>query len=361
MHAEASSEKDSTYKNLPWVEKYRPKSIDEVVGNREILSRLRIIAHQGNLPNLLLCGPPGTGKTSSLLCVAHELLGPGLKDKAFLELNASDERGIDVIRSKIKLFAQKKVTLPPMRHKIILLDEADSMTSAAQQALRRTMEIYSATTRFVLSCNASSKIIEPIQSRCAIVRFSKLENSEVLEKLKSICDQEAIIHLPDGEKTTTVDTLCYTNSGLEALTFIAEGDMRNAINGLQSTAAGFECVNAENVFKVCDQPSPATIESILLDAVKGNLTKAIEHLNEALLSKGYAAADIISNMTKVVQMRGDKIISKKTLANPKVDEERLVLEMLRVLAEAQIHMADGLATPLQLMGALAKLQIHCAL
>mmetsp|Transcript_20386 Transcript_20386/g.29277 ORF Transcript_20386/g.29277 Transcript_20386/m.29277 type:complete len:181 (-) Transcript_20386:36-578(-) len=162
----------------PWIEKYRPQFLHEVVGNTEAVSRLAAISQVGNLPNIILAGPPGIGKTTSILCLAREMLGPSYKS-AVLELNASDARGIDVVRNKIKMFAQKKVSLPPNRHKIIILDEADSMTASAQQALRRTMEIYSSSTRFAIACNQSTKIIEPIQSRCAVLRFTKLQDSEV--------------------------------------------------------------------------------------------------------------------------------------------------------------------------------------
>jgi len=155
------------------VEKYRPVLIHDVVGNQEAVSRLQVIADQGNLPNMILTGPPGTGKTTSVHCLARALLGASYKD-AVLELNASDDRGIDVVRNRIKMFAQQKVTLPPGAHKIVILDEADAMTTGAQQALRRIMEIYSSSTRFALACNISSKIIEPIQSRCAVIRFTKL-------------------------------------------------------------------------------------------------------------------------------------------------------------------------------------------
>lgn len=155
---------------LPWIEKYRPEFLSDVVGNGEAVSRLSAIATVGNLPNIILAGPPGIGKTTSILCLAREMLGESYKN-AVLELNASDARGIDIVRNKIKMFAQKKVTLPPGKHKIIILDEADSMTAAAQQALRRTMEIYSATTRFALACNNSTKIIEPIQSRYRMRKF----------------------------------------------------------------------------------------------------------------------------------------------------------------------------------------------
>jgi len=260
------------------VEKYRPTKIKDIVGNTAAVSRLQVIAEEGNMPNMILAvrlhiqlttqpfvhfvthpcllaarlilvglidltnlqitslspflqGPPGTGKTTSILCLAHELLGPNFRD-AVLELNASDDRGIDVVRNKIKMFAQQKVTLPVGRHKIVILDEADSMTSGAQQALRRTMVIYSGTTRFALACNQSSKIIEPIQSRCAIVRYSKLSDKELLERLLTVSQAEGVAHTPDG---------------LEAIVFTADGDMRQALNNLQSTANGFGLVNQESV------------------------------------------------------------------------------------------------------------------
>ena len=159
----------------------------------------------------------GVGKTTTILCLARHLLGPAFKE-AVLELNASNERGIDVVRNRIKMFAQQKVTLPRGRHKIVILDEADAMTEAAQQALRRTMEIYSNTTRFALAANSSEKIIEPIQSRCAMLRYSRLTNPQVLAKLLDVCDKENV---------------SYTEDGLEAIVFTAQGDMRQALNNLQ--------------------------------------------------------------------------------------------------------------------------------
>lgn len=227
----------------PWVEKHRPEFLCEIVGNSEAVSRLQAIASVGNLPNIILAGPPGIGKTTSVLCLAREMLGDSYK-QAVLELNASDARGIDVVRNKIKMFAQKKVTLPPGKHKLIILDEADSMTTGAQQALRRTMEIFSNTTRFALACNNSTKIIEPIQSRCAVLRYTRLSDAEVLSRLQDVAAKEGV---------------SYDVSGLEAIVFVAEGDMRNALNSMQSTVSGFGHVSAEHVFKVCLRAVPAYI------------------------------------------------------------------------------------------------------
>ncbi|OZJ03397.1 Replication factor C subunit 4 [Bifiguratus adelaidae] len=269
---------------LPWVEKYRPTLLSEIVGNEETVHRLSLIAKEGNMPNVIISGMPGIGKTTSILCLAHELLGPAYKE-GVLELNASDDRGIDVVRNRIKAFAQKKVTLPPGRHKIVILDEADSMTAGAQQALRRTMEIYSNTTRFALACNQSSKIIEPIQSRCAMLRYAKLTDAQVLKRLLELCDLENVPH---------------NSEGLEALIFTAEGDMRQAINNLQSTYSGFGYVNADNVFKVCDQPHPVIIYGMIEKCTEGDVDAALQSLRQ-LWDAGYSALDIITTTFRVVK------------------------------------------------------------
>ncbi|KAI9460565.1 P-loop containing nucleoside triphosphate hydrolase protein [Lactarius psammicola] len=310
---------------LPWVEKYRPHLLDDIVGNSDTISRLKVIAKDGNVPHLIISGMPGIGKTTSIHCLAHQLLGDAYKE-GVLELNASDERGIDVVRNKIKSFAQKKVTLPPGRHKIVILDEADSMTAGAQQALRRTMEIYSNTTRFCLACNMSNKIIEPIQSRCAILRYAKLTDREILQRLLEICAEEKVE---------------YNDDGLTALIFTSEGDMRQAINNLQSTWSGFSFVSGDNVFKVCDQPHPIIVQSMIRACSKGDIENSVIKLQE-LWDQGYSAVDIIVTIFRVV----------KTF-----DElpEYTKLEYIKEIGFTHMRILEGLGTLIQLGGLMARL------
>ena len=223
------------------------------------------------------------------------------------------------------MFAQKKVTLPEGRHKIIILDEADSMTTAAQQALRRTMEIYSSSTRFALACNLSSKLIEAIQSRCAILRYTRLTDQQVLQRLNEIVAAEGLVCMDEG---------------LEALIFTAEGDMRNAINSMQATAAGFGQINAENVFKVCDQPHPLTVKEMMTNSVLGKIDPARQGL-VVLWQAGYSAVDIVTTMFKVT----------KNLEM----EESLKLAFLREIGFVHMRLTEGLTTQLQLAGLLGKL------
>lgn len=231
-----------------------------------------------------------------------------------------------MVRNKIKTFANTKVTLPPGRHKIIILDEADSMTAGAQQALRRTMEIYSNTTRFALACNNSSKIIEPIQSRCAILRYGKLSDQEVLKRLLEICEAEKVQ---------------YSDEGLGALIFTSEGDMRQAINNLQSTVSGFGFVSGESVFKVCDQPHPVVIKKLLGACEKGDLSESLDQLEE-LWNHGYSALDIVSTLIKVV--KGMDRMS-----------EFLKLEFIKEIGFTHMRILEGVSTLVQLGGLLARL------
>lgn len=307
------------------VEKYRPTDLSNVVGNPETIARLQIIARDGNLPHIIISGMPGIGKTTSILCLARQLLGPAYKE-AVLELNASDERGIDVVRNRIKAFAQKKVTLPAGRHKLVILDEADSMTGGAQQALRRTMEIYSGTTRFAFACNQSNKIIEPLQSRCAILRYARLTDAQVVARLLQICEAEGVK---------------YNDEGIAALVFSAEGDMRQAINNLQSTWTGSGFVGGDNVFRVVDSPHPVKVQAMLKAAQETKVDAAVEILRE-LWDLGYSSHDIISTMFRV------------TKSMPGLPEH-LRLDFVREIGFAHMRILEGVQTFLQLSGCVAKL------
>ncbi|MCJ1304469.1 replication factor C subunit 4 [Hypocenomyce scalaris] len=310
---------------LPWVEKYRPVYLEDIVGNVETVERLKIIAKDGNMPHVIISGMPGIGKTTSILCLARQLLGDAYKE-AVLELNASDERGIDVVRNRIKGFAQKKVTLPQGRQKLVILDEADSMTSGAQQALRRTMEIYSSTTRFAFACNQSNKIIEALQSRCAILRYARLTDVQIVKRLTQIIDAENVQ---------------YSEDGLAALVFSAEGDMRQAINNLQSTWAGFGFVSGDNVFRVVDSPHPVKVQAMIKACWEGKIDAALETLEE-LWQLGYSSHDIISTMFRVT----------KTI--PTLSEHSR-LEFIKEIGFTHMRILEGVQTLLQLSGCVAKL------
>ena len=259
-----------------WAEKYRPKTLGDMVDQKEIVERLKSFVKSRNVPHCIFAGPPGTGKTTAALCLARDLYGDVYREH-LMELNASDERGINVVRETVKTFARAR-SIGEIPFKIMILDESDNMTSDAQQALRRTMERYTETCRFILCANYSGKIIEPIQSRCAPFRFTFLPREEQDKYLRHIAENENVKLLKDG---------------LDAIFEICSGDLRKAINTLQAAASLNKPVDAKVVYSIAGRASPADVQKMIEVAMNGNFIEARKQLREMIQKYGVAGSDII--------------------------------------------------------------------
>jgi replication factor C small subunit len=259
-----------------WAEKYRPKTLDDMVNQKEIVERLKSFVKSRNVPHCIFAGPPGTGKTTAALCLARDLYGDAYREH-IMELNASDERGIDVVRETVKTFARVR-SIGEVPFKIMILDEADNMTSDAQQALRRTMERYTETCRFILCANYSGKIIEPIQSRCAPFRFTFLPREEQDKYLKHIAENEGVKLLKDG---------------LEAIFDVCGGDLRKAINTLQAAASLNKPIDAKVVYSITGRAHPSDVQKMIETAMKGDFLEARKQLRDMIQKYGVAGSDII--------------------------------------------------------------------
>ncbi len=311
-----------------WVEKYRPKNLDEVVDLKDIIESLKaFMKNPKTMPHLLLAGIPGTGKTTVALCIARELYGQNWKTFT-LELNASDERGIDTVRDRVKEFSRvNRAAFVNAPFALIILDESDQMTGPAQTALRRIMETSSRTSRFILICNQSGKIIEPIQSRCAIFRFSKLDRKAMVDHLCCIADKEHLKLEP---------------AAAESIVDYAEGDLRHAINALQAASAykdGF--IDQKVVTSVVGEASPMQVQVLLRKALYGDFVDARKKMYELIGEFGFSGSEIVRQMQReLFKMSGLTPEQKADLSN--------------IIGEYDYRLTQGANSDIQLSALLAQ-------
>ena len=310
----------------PRVEKYRPQTLDDVVGQDQIVKRLKKYTSEKSMPNLMFSGPAGVGKTTTALALAKAVLGEYWKQN-FLELNASDARGIDTVRNNIKNFCRLKPVGAPFR--IIFLDEVDNMTKDAQHALRREMEMYTKTASFILSCNYPSRIIDPIQSRCAIFRFAPIKGEAITKRLKYICDEEGFN---------------YTDKGIETIVYFAEGDMRKSVNILQSAATEGEEITEDSVYDVISKSKPEDISNMITAALAGDFMNARDILRDSMILHGTSGEDMITQIYQEVTRR----------ATEGIMDSEVYIGLVEYIADTDFRIREGANPRIQLESLLAK-------
>jgi replication factor C small subunit len=314
---------------LMWVEKYRPRTLEGVVDLKDIVESLKaFMRNPKTMPHLMLAGIPGTGKTTIALCIAHELYGDTWKSFT-LELNASDERGIDTVRERVKDFSRYSRTgFGNVPFALIILDECDQMTSAAQTALRRIMETGSRTSRFILICNQSSKIIEPIQSRCAIFRFSRLDRQAMKEHLLSIAKKEDVDLQPEAA---------------ERIVDYAEGDLRHAINALQTASAYKEGgeVDEKTVSLVIGEASPMQVQKMIRKALYGEFVEARKTMYDIMGSYGFSGTEIVRQIQREIFKMSDLTPEQKA-------------DLSGIIGEYDYRLTQGANSDIQLSALLAQ-------
>lgn len=318
---------------IPWIEKHRPKSIDDIVLDKNTHKKIKNIIEEKDMPNIIITGVPGIGKTTTIQCLARGIFGKNV-NQAILELNASDDRGIKAVQDTIITFCKKKIELGNKKsktyanHKIIILDEADNMTGKAQRLINNLMEKYHKTTRFAFTCNNSSDIIEAIQSRCIIFRYYRLGQQQVIERLQHICE---------------IENVPYEKDALEELAIFSQGDMRHAINNLQLTYNGLAKITIDNVYQMCDKPQTFIIKKLFMACVAKDARAAFKILLD-LKANGYSGSDIMLSMSGTLKLTDFKFLS-----------EADKIKLLGKVCRASYIISRGIDTNLQLASCIASI------
>ena len=303
---------------LPWVEKYRPKNLNELILDDLTKRKMNNFLKNNDISNMIITGHPGTGKTSTILCLAKQVYKEKFNE-CVIEYNASDNRGLETINNSIIHFCRKKISEKYNLPKLVILDEADNITKKAQNTLCNLMEHHDKTTKFVLTCNDYNKLVEGIQTRCLIIRYNSISSNYLKKKLIEICDKENIE---------------YDDEGLDAITFISQGDIRLAINCLESTYFGFNNITYENVYRICEKPSKLEITKLIRYCIENQLQNAVNFVLK-LKELGYCNNDILLTIIYVLK---ELII-----------EEDKRIKMLEIASKSYMIVNDGVDTDLQLL------------
>lgn len=313
-------------RNLPWVEKYRPSQLDELISHTDIINTIRRFIQEDRLPHLLFYGPPGTGKTSTILAVAKKIYSPKEFNSMVLELNASDDRGIGIVRGQILNFASTR-TIFKSGFKLVVLDEADAMTKDAQNALRRVIEKFTENTRFCIICNYLSKIIPALQSRCTRFRFGPLKATQMVPRLRFVIEQESV---------------SVTEDGMKALVTLANGDMRRALNILQSTSMAHDQVDEDNVYTCVGHPLRRDIENVVNWLLNEAFITTYNNMLQIKTAKGLALQDILTEVHTYIH-RVDLPVNVR-------------IHLLVKLADIEHNLASGASERIQLSAMVAAFQ-----
>ena len=315
---------------IPWVEKYRPKQSNEIILDPFIKQKIDKIFETKSIPNMIITGEPGTGKTSTIICLAKEIYKNTEFNENVLELNASDDRGLSIINNTILPFCKKKTKNSII--KLVILDEADSITNKAQNLLSNIIAEFRKNTRFVFICNDCSQITESIQSRCMIIKYGKISNEDLYLKIEQICIQE---------------NLKYTKDAIQILLYLSDNDIRQSINNLECIYYSGNDFNENNIYNILDKPKLFYINNILEHCVNNNLDDAINILTE-LYNKGYTPNDILLSFMKYLMENKENI---------NLDEE-YILKIYEIISLTYIRVNGGIDTLLQLCGCIAKICLY---